>query len=69
LHLGRHYTFEFAHSIEILWTIVSDMPRWGEASGLPRYQVSEELQSDRVRRREVALKGYTDPVTIAQIKP
>jgi class 3 adenylate cyclase len=46
LQLSKEYTFEFAHSIETLWTIVSDTPRWGEASGLPRYQASEEVQPD-----------------------
>ena len=46
MQLSKEYTFEFAHSIETLWTIVSDTPRWGEASGLPRYQASEEVQPD-----------------------
>lgn len=29
-----------------LWEIISDTPRWSEASGLPKYQVSEQLQAD-----------------------
>ena len=46
----RHYHFEFDHPVAKLWSVVSDTPRWGEASGFPRYQASESLQPDgRVR--------------------
>jgi class 3 adenylate cyclase len=44
--LSRHYDFDFDHPVQTLWAIVSDTPRWGEASGLPRYQAREELQQD-----------------------
>jgi hypothetical protein len=46
VQLNQHYEFDFDHPLETLWTLVSDTPRWGEASGLPRYQASEELQPD-----------------------
>lgn len=46
MQLSNHFDFDFNHSIETLWAIVADTPRWGEASGLPRYQVSEHLQPD-----------------------
>jgi class 3 adenylate cyclase len=46
VQLSKQYDFDFAHSIETLWAIVADTPRWGEASGLPRYQASEQLQPD-----------------------
>jgi hypothetical protein len=48
--VSRHYHFEFDHPVAKLWSVVSDTPRWGEASGFPRYQASESLQPDgRVR--------------------
>ncbi len=46
LQRSRQYHFEFDHPVERLWAVVSDTPRWGEASGLPRYKVREELQGD-----------------------
>lgn len=46
MQLSQHYDFDFDHPIETLWALVADTPRWGEASGLPRYQVGEQLQAD-----------------------
>jgi class 3 adenylate cyclase len=46
VQLSKHFEFDFDHSIETLWSLVSDTPRWGEACGLPRYQVQEQLQQD-----------------------
>ncbi len=46
MQVSRQYRFEFDHPVERLWAVVSDTPRWGEASGFPRYQVREELQPD-----------------------
>lgn len=46
MQISRHYQFEFDHPVDRLWALVSDTPRWGEASGLPRYRASEELQPD-----------------------
>ena len=46
MQLSQHYDFDFDHPIETLWELISDTPRWGEASGLPRYQVDEQLQAD-----------------------
>ncbi len=43
---SRQFHFEFDHPVDRLWAVVSDTPRWGEASGLPRYRVREELQAD-----------------------
>lgn len=44
--VSRSYHFDFSHPVEQLWAVVSDTPRWGEASGFPRYQASEALQAD-----------------------
>jgi len=44
--VSRKYNFDFDHPVDKLWAVVSDTPRWGEASGFPRYQASEELQPD-----------------------
>jgi len=44
--VSRQYHFEFDHPVAKLWAVVSDTPRWGEASGFPRYQASEALQPD-----------------------
>ena len=44
--VSRHYHFDFDHPVDKLWAVVSDTPRWGEASGFPRYQASEALQPD-----------------------
>ena len=38
MQLNQYYEFDFDHPVETLWTLVSDTPRWREASGLPRYQ-------------------------------
>ena len=46
MQLNQYYEFYFDHPVETLWTLVSDTARWGEASGLPRYQASEGLQPD-----------------------
>lgn len=46
MQLSIHFEFDFDHSIETLWSLVSDTPRWGEACGLGRYQVQEQLQRD-----------------------
>jgi len=44
--VSKSYHFDFGHPVEQLWAVVSDTPRWGEASGFPRYQASEALQAD-----------------------
>ena len=44
--VSRTYHFDFDHPVDKLWAVVSDTPRWGEASGFPKYQVSEQLQTD-----------------------
>ncbi|MDH3761445.1 MAG: adenylate/guanylate cyclase domain-containing protein [Gammaproteobacteria bacterium] len=44
--VSQNYELDFDHPVERLWAVVSDTPRWGEALGMPRYQASEELQSD-----------------------
>jgi class 3 adenylate cyclase len=44
--ISRTYHFDFDHPVDKLWAVVSDTPRWGEASGFPKYQVSEQLQED-----------------------
>ena len=44
--VSRQYHFDFEHPVAQLWSVVSDTPRWGEASGFPRYLASEELQPD-----------------------
>lgn len=41
-----HYNFEFAHPVDKLWTVVSDTPRWNEATGVPKYVAREEKQPD-----------------------
>jgi class 3 adenylate cyclase len=46
LSLSRSYHFEFDHPVDKLWAVVADTPRWGEASGFPKYQASEVLQPD-----------------------
>ena len=59
--VSRQYHFDFDHPVAKLWSVVSDTPRWGEASGFPRYQASEALQSDgRVRVfGELEIAGMT----------
>ena len=44
--VSRTYNFDFDHPVNKLWALVSDTPRWGEASGFPKYRVSEKLQAD-----------------------
>lgn len=44
--VSRTYHFDFDHPVDKLWAVVSDTPRWGEASGFPKYQASEQLQPD-----------------------
>jgi len=44
--ISKSYQFEFDHPVGKLWAVVSDTPRWGEASGFPRYQVNEQLLDD-----------------------
>ncbi len=44
--ISRNYQFEFDHPVAKLWAVVSDTPRWGEATGFPKFQVSEQLQAD-----------------------
>ena len=44
--ISKTFAFEFNHPVDKLWSIVADTPRWGEASGFPRYQSTEELQPD-----------------------
>ena len=46
MQVSRTFHFDFDHPVDKLWEIVSDTPRWGEASGFPKYQSTEELQSD-----------------------
>ncbi len=46
MRISRQYQFEFGHPVDRLWALVSDTPRWGEATGLPRYRASEALQPD-----------------------
>ncbi len=46
MRISRQYQFEFGHPVDRLWALVSDTPRWGEATGLPRYRAREELQPD-----------------------
>jgi len=46
VNIARIYRFDFDHPVDKLWAVVSDTPRWGEASGFPKYQVSEQLQQD-----------------------
>lgn len=44
--ISKSYRFDFNHPVDKLWAIVSDTPRWSEASGLPKYQVIEKPQPD-----------------------
>ena len=44
--VSRTYHFDFDHPVDKLWAIVADTPRWGEASGFPKYQASEQLRPD-----------------------
>lgn len=44
--VSKTYNFDFDHPVNKLWALVSDTPRWGEASGFPKYLVSEKLQAD-----------------------
>ena len=46
MQVSREYQFDFKHPVDRLWALVSDTPRWGEATGLPRYVVHEQLQDD-----------------------
>ena len=44
--ISKTYDFDFNHPKGKLWSVVSDTPRWGEAAGFPKYQVTEQLQPD-----------------------
>jgi class 3 adenylate cyclase len=44
--ISKSFAFDFGHPVKKLWSIVADTPRWGEASGFPKYQSSEQLQAD-----------------------
>ena len=44
--ISKTFKFDFNHSVGKLWSIVADTPRWGEASGFPKYQSTEQLQAD-----------------------
>ena len=44
--LTRSYQFDFKHPVDKLWALISDTPRWAEASGFPKYQSTEMLQAD-----------------------
>ncbi len=60
MQVSRQYHFEFEHPVDRLWAVVSDTPRWGEALGFPRYQVSERLLPDGTVEisGQVELAGY-----------
>jgi len=59
--LSRTYNFDFDHPVDKLWELVSDTPRWGEASGFPKYLVSETLQADGTVRvsGKIEIAGMT----------
>lgn len=65
--VSQNYRFEFEHPVEQLWAVVSDTPRWGEASGFPRYRASENLQADGT----VSISGELEVagITIAWQEP
>ena len=44
--ISNTFKFDFDHAVDKLWSIVADTPRWGEASGFPKYQSTEQLQTD-----------------------
>ena len=44
--ISKTFKFDFNHSVDKLWSIIADTPRWGEASGFPKYQSTEQLQAD-----------------------
>jgi class 3 adenylate cyclase len=44
--ISKTFNFDFNHPVDRLWSVVADTPRWGEASGFPKYQSSEQLQAD-----------------------
>ena len=44
--ISKTFCFAFNHPVNKLWSIVTDTPRWGEASGFPKYQSTEQLQAD-----------------------
>lgn len=44
--ISKTFVFQFDHPVDKLWSIVADTPRWGEASGFPKYQSTEQLQAD-----------------------
>ena len=44
--VSKTFNFDFHHPVDRLWSVVADTPRWGEASGFPKYQSSEQLQAD-----------------------
>jgi class 3 adenylate cyclase len=44
--ISKTFKFDFNHPVDKLWSIVADTPRWGEASGFPKYQSTEQLQAD-----------------------
>lgn len=43
---SRTFHWRFANPPEAIWPILSDTVRFNEAAGMPRYEVSETLQSD-----------------------
>jgi class 3 adenylate cyclase len=44
--ISKTFKFDFNHPVDKLWSVVADTPRWGEASGFPKYQSTEQLQAD-----------------------
>jgi len=44
--ISKTFKFDFNHPVDQLWSVVADTPRWGEASGFPKYQSTEQLQAD-----------------------
>jgi hypothetical protein len=58
--ISKTFHFDFNHSVDKLWSIVADTPRWGEASGFPKYQSTEELQPEDTIKvfGEVSIAGF-----------
>jgi len=44
--ISKTFKFDFNHPVDKLWAVVADTPRWGEASGFPKYQSTDQLQAD-----------------------
>lgn len=44
--ISSTFKFDFNYSVDKFWSIVAGTPRWGEASGFPKYQSTEQLQAD-----------------------